>query len=288
MKSKYETIGKLPGEIKIVSMPGERWKRIKGYEHYMVSSKGRVMRIEYEWGAKNGMLIYYSPIILQPIRTKKGGYLYVNLHSNGKIVHKYIHRLVAEAFISNPHNYPQVNHKDENPANNCVENLEWCTAAQNVNYGGRNKRNSNTLKGRKMWSEEERIKMSQNRKGKQQAGRSVMCNNLKFNSIRKCAEHFGVAPSDMRAWFCGSKPMPQKFKEMKLSYEEQLTRFIIINNTLFVNGMSEIDTIEKLAKENNNLVVLNILDLKEENGGIVDNTENFLSFKEIYDKYFSS
>ena len=52
--------------------------------------------------------------------------------------------------------------------------------------------------------------------------------------------------------------------------------------------MSEIDNIEKLVKENNNLVVLNILDLKEENGGIVDNTNNFLSFKEIYNKYFSS
>ena len=49
--------------------------------------------------------------------------------------------------------------------------------------------------------------------------------------------------------------------------------------------MSEIDTIEKLVKENNNLVVLNILDLKEENGGIVDNTENFLSFKEIHLTY---
>ena len=45
------------------------------------------------------------------------------------------HRAVAEAFIDNPHNFPQVNHKDENPRNNQVDNLEWCTAKYNMNYG---------------------------------------------------------------------------------------------------------------------------------------------------------
>ena len=48
--------------------------------------------------------------------------------------------MVAETFIPNPNNYPQVNHKDENRHNNCVNNLEWCTAKYNANYGNRNKK----------------------------------------------------------------------------------------------------------------------------------------------------
>lgn len=65
----------------------------------------------------------------------KKGYLRVSICKDGINKHHLVHRLVARAFIENENNLPQVNHKDENPANNCVDNLEWCTAKYNMNYG---------------------------------------------------------------------------------------------------------------------------------------------------------
>jgi hypothetical protein len=63
------------------------------------------------------------------------GYMSVVLWNNNKRKDVKVHRIVAEAFIPNPNNYPVINHKDENPSNNKVENLEWCTQQYNVTYG---------------------------------------------------------------------------------------------------------------------------------------------------------
>ena len=65
------------------------------------------------------------------------GYLKVRLKKDGKMAIHYIHRLVAEAYIPNPNNYPAVNHKDEDKSNNTVSNLEWCSHAYNNLYGSR-------------------------------------------------------------------------------------------------------------------------------------------------------
>ena len=82
---------------------------------------------------------YKSKRFLKPV-CEKNGYLRVNLYKDGKCKKYKVHRLVAMAYIPNPENLPQINHKDENKANNCLQNLEWCDAKYNSNYGTRNEK----------------------------------------------------------------------------------------------------------------------------------------------------
>lgn len=115
----------------------EEWKDIKGYEGlYQVSNLGRVKRIKRKNNAYNNY--YDCNFILKQNKTKKG-YLRVQLHKEGtKEKTFFAHRLVAETFLDNPDNLPQVNHKDENKLNNRVDNLEFCTNKYNANYGHKN------------------------------------------------------------------------------------------------------------------------------------------------------
>ena len=116
----------------------EIWKPVKGFEgYYEVSNLGRVRSVDRLVKYSNGQIHLHKGRILSPGLVHKLGYLQVALCNNGKIKHKMVYRLVAEAFIPNPDNLPQVNHKDENAFNNCVENLEWCTIEYNINYGTR-------------------------------------------------------------------------------------------------------------------------------------------------------
>ena len=104
-------------------------KDIRNFEGlYAVTSCGKV------WS-------YKSQKFLSPCkRDGKRGYLTVILYKDGKGKNFYVHRLVAEAYIPNPDNLPQVNHKSEKKEENWVGNLEWTTAKQNNNYGSRNER----------------------------------------------------------------------------------------------------------------------------------------------------
>ena len=80
----------------------------------------------------------------------KQGYFTVELYKDRRFHTKGVHRLLAEAFIPNPDNLPVVNHKDENPSNNQLSNLEWCTVRYNNNYGMCNeKRRASAIKGAK-------------------------------------------------------------------------------------------------------------------------------------------
>lgn len=113
----------------------EIWRDIEGYEGwYQVSSQGRVRSLDrFINCAHNGKRKIKGKIIVGSNAGR--GYLMVNLIMNSKPSYKYVHRLVAETFLPNPYNFPQVNHKDEDKRNNCVENLEWCDNLYNINYG---------------------------------------------------------------------------------------------------------------------------------------------------------
>lgn len=112
----------------------EEWRDVVGYEGlYQVSNLGSVKALPRQ--RKNGL--FYKGHIMKDYRAK-GGYRRIMLCDDHMNKRRYmVHRLVAEAFIDNPLNLPQVNHKDENTANNNANNLEWCTREYNVNYGGR-------------------------------------------------------------------------------------------------------------------------------------------------------
>ena len=115
----------------------ELWKDVKDYEGlYQVSTLGRVRSLDKYIDVKirNVDKVLRRGRILKPAYDKKG-YLRVFLCKNGKRTCFLVHRLVAEAFISNPLNLPVINHKDEVKDNNYPYNLEWCTVKYNSNYG---------------------------------------------------------------------------------------------------------------------------------------------------------
>ena len=109
----------------------EIWKDIVGYEgHYKISNLGRVKSLKY--GKEQ---------ILKNVKNGRG-YLQVDLLKNGEEKTYYIHRIVAQVFLPNPQNLPQINHKNEDKTDNNANNLEWCTAKYNNNYGTHNQRSA--------------------------------------------------------------------------------------------------------------------------------------------------
>ena len=109
------------------------WKDIKNYEGlYQVSTDGKIRSLDRYVTTRGGAKALRKGKEIK-LRKNSDGYYMVNLSNRTYSVH----RLVAQAFIPNPNNFPCVNHKDENRKNNNVENLEWCTHKYNNNYGTR-------------------------------------------------------------------------------------------------------------------------------------------------------
>ena len=110
----------------------ERFKCIEGYgDKYLVSSWGNVYKVIGDYLSLDAYSQLFHKIIeIKPQKSDKG-YLRVRLIKDGKKKWHKVHRLVAQAFIENPDNKPQINHKDGNKKNNSVTNLEWVTDEEN-------------------------------------------------------------------------------------------------------------------------------------------------------------
>lgn len=162
----------------------EIWKDIESYEGmYQVSSLGRVKslsrRCSTHWGTR------LVPEKLLCPNVKEAGYLCLDLHKDGKSKEFSIHRLVAQAFIPNPNNLPEVNHKDGDKQNNCVDNLEWCTNLDNVRHAIQNGLIS-------------RAQLSHFQKcGTSAVSKKVICLNtsMVFDSLNAAGRYFNVSSS---------------------------------------------------------------------------------------------
>ena len=161
-------------------MKREVWKDIKGYEGiYQVGNYGKVKsldRISFQNNRIKGKILN-----LHNNKNNKNikGYLYVDLYRGTKQKY-YVHRLVADAFLDNIYNYPQINHKDCDTYNNYYENLEWCTSKYNNNYGDHSINLSKARKGKAS--------------GKDNYMASVICltTNKVFDTITEAAKYYNI------------------------------------------------------------------------------------------------
>ena len=165
----------------------EEWRDIKGYEgKYQVSNLGRVKSLKNCKGNCREKIL--------KLRPNKNGYIRIELYIYGKNKKFPVHRLVAAAFIPNPDNYKEVNHKDEDKTNNRVDNLEWCTRKYNANYGTMDKRISEKMKGRE-FTEEHKKKISEKMKGsKHPRARKILCvtTGEEFNCIKEAIKFYSL------------------------------------------------------------------------------------------------
>lgn len=170
-------------------MKQEVWKNIKGFDGiYQISNQGRVKSVERVEIMKTGVKRKRKETIRKATETEKG-YLIVNLGGRNSGGNYRVHRLVAEAFISNKKELPEVNHIDLNKKNNSVENLEWVSRVENVRHaighgkkgGGKGQKNFNVK-----LNEKKVIKIREMLKNK----------NIQ---IKEIALKMGVSPSSIQA-----------------------------------------------------------------------------------------
>lgn len=173
-----------------------RRKPVVGYEgYYEVDMYGNVYSVERTVKVNDNGRFYDKPVKSKKLSETKhsAGYRTVTLTRNGEMVNKYVHRIVAEAYIPNPQNLPCVNHKDEDKTNNFVGNLEWCTVAYNNAYNGKHEKHSEALKGRKV-SEETKEKMRLGNLGKHGKQKKVICldDGKVFDSYNEAGKYYGT------------------------------------------------------------------------------------------------
>ena len=202
--------------IKSVSLPDEEWRDVVGYEGiYMVSSLGRIASMERKVQCGNIPKIIPFKIKSTRIRHTTPNYSResVSLSCNGNDKNFFVHRLVAEAFIPNPNNYPDIDHINGSPLCNSVSNLRWCNEKMNQNNPITKQRLSDAMKGRPC----------SNGLSKQVCQLSNGNIIHIFNSSCE-TEKYGFYPSSVRACCRGKIKSHKGYKFMWLSDYETLIK----------------------------------------------------------------
>lgn len=152
-----------------------QFKQIEGWPNYMVCSLGFVIQIENTERRRTG------GIPMHP--TGKSGYLQVQLIDENRREFKYVHRLVADAFLPNPNNLPVINHLDFDVQNNNIDNLQWCTQEENVHHSIKAGRRNATAK----WFSERAgiIEMIKRGEGTLKIAATVGCKPQHVSRIRR-------------------------------------------------------------------------------------------------------
>ena len=167
--------------------------------YYEVSNLGRIKKLPTK--SSDGRC-YLKERMMSPTLDKKG-YLTVCLLKDGvRYARVFVHRIVAEAFIPNPNNLPQVGHKDDLPlkTNNCVDNLYWTTNKENANTQGRKKRLS-----------------ASHMSIRNHNTRPVICEGVIFLTMSDCARYYNVYVQSICAWLNGREKMPQLWMDRGLA-----------------------------------------------------------------------
>lgn len=181
-------------------LSGEEWRKIDVAPLYSVSNLGRVKAEACEkWHSKRKTLIFYPAKIIS--QGNNNGYLVVTLiNDKGKRKTYRVNRLVANAFLPNPQNLPDVCHLNEYSFDNRLVNLKWSTHKENVNGSLRKMRISKAK------------------------GTHVKCDGHEFTSIRKAAKFYDNSETEMWRWLTGKKPMPKEWKDRGLQIIKEVRK----------------------------------------------------------------
>ena len=209
-------------------MTVEIWKPIENFENeYEISNMGNVRSKTRFIHYADGRIIKRNGIIRKPVEVR--GYLQINLSKNGQTIRKYVHDLVAQAFIPNPHGYTEINHKDYNKHNNCVDNLEWCNHQYNINdmhqhYNIKIHHNicincgkeTQSYKALRCLQCDLIFKQSKSRKPNREQLKAL----IRCNSMIKIGKMFGVTDNSIRKW-CQYYNLPYKYQDIKKYNDEE-------------------------------------------------------------------
>lgn len=203
----------------------ETWKDIPGYEGlYQVSSLGNVKGLNREVKAKSGDIKHLKEMIIKQCNCR--GYKGVSLHKGGTSKGQRVHRLVAMAFIPNPDNKPQINHKNGIKDDNRVENLEWCTNKENADhlfqilgfrFNDSFRERQRELMSARIGPLRQKVICIEDNEVFESAGEAAKAHGLNDSSVRRLIYNYGTSRKGKRFKFYTEHLLAE---ELKAAYQE--------------------------------------------------------------------